>query len=244
MPVKVLRVLMLHGHGQSGDDFEAKTRYVREIFGGLSKDLKFEFKYLSGLLPAYPDNYGDENFLFQRAWGYGEPDHGRINGLEKSLEHILSTLDQDDSFCGIIGFSSGAAMAAIITSLLEKRRETCNIPWKTRHPPLHFAICLSGFMLGKNCYQAFYDPKIETPIFHTIGELDATISTAQTIELSRQCTSPWFFEFNGGHYVPQIKEFINLRKSLSGFLEEVLGLPKKLDTSWIDIPFDEACYGH
>jgi hypothetical protein len=79
--------------------------------------MEFEFKYLSGVLPAYPD---DNDITDKKVWGYGEPDNDKINGLERSIQHILDTLDQDGPFSGIVGFSSGAAMTAIVTSMLEK----------------------------------------------------------------------------------------------------------------------------
>lgn len=80
--------------------------------------MQFEFNFLSGVWPAYPD---DEKFNYQRVWGYGEPKHDEIRGLQRSIEHILDTLEQNGPFIGIVGFSSGAAMTAIIASLLEKR---------------------------------------------------------------------------------------------------------------------------
>ncbi|KAJ5642307.1 hypothetical protein N7490_006307 [Penicillium lividum] len=215
---KVYKVLVLHGHGQSGDIIKPKTRYVRKIFRMLSQEIDFEFEYLSGVHPAYPDDGGIQH---QRVWGHGEPEKDRIKGLEKSIEHILDTLDQKGPFCGILGFSSGAAMATIVTSLLEKRKTICDMPWKTRHPPLLFAICLSGFMLENSCYRAFYEPKINTPVFHTVGIWDATVSPAQTMRLERQCTFPTVFVFEGDHYVPQAKEFTELKRSLLDFLQDV-----------------------
>lgn len=115
------------GHGQSADIFKPKTRYLREVFRTLSNEIEFEFRYLSGVLPAYPD---DKDITDKKVWGYGEPENDKINGLERSIQHILDTLDQNGPFSGIIGFSSGAAMTAIVTSMLEKRNAVCGIPWE------------------------------------------------------------------------------------------------------------------
>jgi hypothetical protein len=103
------------------------------------------------------------------------------------------------------------------------------------HPQLKFAICLSGFKLENMCYEAFYSPKIATPTFHTIGLSDATISTVQTRKLARQCKSPWLYQFCGGHYVPQSKEFLELRGCLAGFLREVMGFSIDDPEEWIDV---------
>jgi hypothetical protein len=106
---------------------------VREVFRTLSDDIKFEFEYLSGVLPAYPDADDTQD---QRVWGYGEPEKDKINGLDRSIKHILDALDHRGPFSGMIGFSSGAAMTAIVTSMLEKRKTICDIPWKVNEMPL------------------------------------------------------------------------------------------------------------
>ncbi|KAJ6117940.1 hypothetical protein N7523_005691, partial [Penicillium sp. IBT 18751x] len=219
-------------HGQSADIIKPKTRYVREVFCTLPEDVEFEFEYLSGILPAYPDAEEPQD---QRVWGYGEPETDKIKGLDKSIQHILDALDQRGPFSGMIGFSSGAAMTAIVTSMLEKRKTICDIPWKTYHPQLRFAICLSGFKLRNQCYEAFYSPRISTPMFHSFGELDATITPAQTETLALDCLSPWFYQFFGGHYVPQGKEHMSFLDSLGGFLRDVLGLGSTSRETWTDV---------
>ncbi|KAJ5142501.1 uncharacterized protein N7515_001288, partial [Penicillium bovifimosum] len=113
-----------------------------------------------------------------KVWGYSGPSNDDINSLERSIQHILDTLEQDGPFSGMVGFSSGAAMPAIVTSMLEKRQTVCGIPWARRYSQLQFAICLSGFKLQNKCYEAFYFPNIVTPMFHAVGELDPTVPLA------------------------------------------------------------------
>lgn len=117
------------GHEQSAEIFEPKTNYIQRAFHIFASDrnITFQFRYLSGLLPAYPDRNEDNG---QRVWGYGAPNDGEIKKIELSIQHILDILDREGPFAGIVGFSSGAAMAAIIASLLEKKEIFCNIPWK------------------------------------------------------------------------------------------------------------------
>lgn len=120
-------ILILNlGHGQSIEVFKPKTRYVQQAFRNFSDAMEFEFEFLSGTFPAYPDNMDKDH---QRVWGYGEPDD-KIRGLETSIGCILDTLNQKGPFIGIVGFSSGAAMAAIITSILEKTERGDSYSWK------------------------------------------------------------------------------------------------------------------
>lgn len=93
--------------------------------------MTFEFQFLSGILPADPDrDEGNDRWV----WGYGGLSDGKIKKIDLSIKHILNTLDRDGPFVGIVGFSSGAAMAAIITSLLEKRQTVCDVTGKVNWP--------------------------------------------------------------------------------------------------------------
>jgi hypothetical protein len=100
--------------------FSNRKLGMREIFHCLSEEAEFEFDHLSGFWPAYPD---DDKTCYQRVWGYGDPKNDETRGLRRSSEYIHDTIEQKGPFTGIIGFSSGAASSAIITSLLEKRQD-------------------------------------------------------------------------------------------------------------------------
>lgn len=79
-----------------------------------------EFHYISGKWPAKLDQLpGESNYRW--SWGHGEDLDDRVRGLEQSVDYIFRYLDKQGPFLGIMGFSMGAAMGAIIASLLEKR---------------------------------------------------------------------------------------------------------------------------
>ncbi|KAJ5882776.1 uncharacterized protein N7473_011210 [Penicillium subrubescens] len=220
MPDQVMKILMLHGHDQSEQIFKPKARYIEAAFHSFAQEneVVFEFKYLSGILPARPDQPdGHEKWV----WGYGDPSDGEITNIELSTQHILATLHQKGPFVGIVGFSSGAAMAAIIASHLEKRSMFNDQPWVTEHSALRFAICLSGFRLGP-IYDKFYEPTIRTPILLAIGSYDPVITAEDSHSLAKHCQFARIFEFSGVHYVPQFKESRDFRKTLNDFLEEFL----------------------
>lgn len=84
-------------------------------------------------------------------------------------------------------------------------------------------------MLENSYYRDLYDRKISTPVFHTIGVWDATVSAAQTTALAHQCLFPVVFHFEGGHYVPQAKEFVKLDIVLREFLQTI---PYFLPNDW------------
>lgn len=172
------------------------------------------------------DNENLENDT-SRSWGYGDYKTDLVTSLEKSIEHIMDILNDQGPFIGVIGFSAGASVAAIIASLLEqpKRASLFKIEVsflispglfksfilfrQTSHPPLRFAVCFSGFKLSHPDYRAIYYPKIRTPILHVIGTLDPIIPSSDTLTLVKRCQNTEVFYFPGTHYVPRTQDAIN-----------------------------------
>lgn len=74
-----------------------------------------EFFYPSGPHRASQACDGDTY-----TWGTGDFECQEIAGLDQTIQSIIDILDEHGPFIGIIGFSTGAAIAAIVTSLLEK----------------------------------------------------------------------------------------------------------------------------
>ncbi|KAJ5936744.1 hypothetical protein N7466_003194 [Penicillium verhagenii] len=240
---KTHRILMLHGHGQSGDFFFSKTQFFQETMDrvvrealeddpALRKIDVVEFYYPSGLLPADPDTPLGEGNDSMRAWGYGDYTSGRIIGLEKTIQYLSDLLQTRGPFTGIIGFSTGACVTAILASLLEKKRPVCNLPFNTTHPPLKFAVCFSGFKLDHPYYAPLYKPMIETPILHVIGTLDTMIDPLLSRRLSKYCLNASTHYFTGTHYVPRSQRFL---ESLNDFVWDALSQNKdQADECWED----------
>lgn len=105
-----------------------------------SHNRSFTFQFLSGILPARPDRSDESDDRDQWVWGYGDPDDHEIKNIDLSLQHILDTLKDDGPFAGIVGFSSGAAMAAIVASILERKEQLSHFSLKASEgvkSPLH-----------------------------------------------------------------------------------------------------------
>ncbi|KAB8239996.1 serine hydrolase FSH [Aspergillus flavus] len=222
------RILMLHGHGQSGRFFYYKTTPLVEsikqntIHCGQSEDSgDIELYYPNGTLQASEAQDADV-----WAWGYGDYEEGCIFGLEMSIKKVMDILDKHGPFVGIVGFSTGAAIAAIVASLMERQkqskraRSTFPSTMQRSHPPFRFAICFSGFKLGHPNYQALYEPKLRTPMLHFIAELDTMIPRALTEQLVQQCFHCQVKYFMGTHYVPRNSQSVT---SASHFMLMQLG---------------------
>lgn len=81
---------------------------------------RIELFYVNGPLSA---GQGPESDVW--TWGQGDLEaETHIWGLGASINKIIDVLAKHGPFDGVIGFSTGATIAAIITSLLEGNRRT------------------------------------------------------------------------------------------------------------------------
>jgi len=143
-------------------------------------------------------------------------------GLDRGLEHLATILEQDGPFDGVIGFSQGAAAAAMTASLLEPGRQEAFVDAeknaggmafppafaRLNHPPLRFMVSYSGFASTFPGYAAFYKPLIATPSLHFLGTLDTVLEECWARALLESCehrsTGPdeTLVVHPGGHSVP------------------------------------------
>ncbi|KAL3258050.1 hypothetical protein ABHI18_006372 [Aspergillus niger] len=178
-------ILMLHRHGQSIDMFHHKTHFLQNALnsGGPQSNRSLPHLKLHYSEAPFDVNVPD---LESKVWGYGIFDCQRISGLEQSVRRVLEQLEQLNPVTGIIGFSTGATLAMIIASLLEKQNRGLVFGVHTTHPPLKFVVAYSGFMLGHPMYRDLYYPRICTPALLYIGEVDTMITPNSTYRLAER----------------------------------------------------------
>lgn len=226
-----LKILMLHGYTQSSTLFRAKSaalaKFIKKSFPSYAVSICYPTAPHRLRMPDLP---GYESQSLEKESGLDAPGEEEIEafawfrrrdesdppeylGLEDGLGALAKVLSEEGPFDGVIGFSQGAAMAAMIASLLEPNRadsfthftkvasesDGCEIiggipfpssfgPPNLSHPPLKFAICYSGFRAPGPRYRAFYEhPPIRTPVLHILGSLDAVVVESRSRALIDAC---------------------------------------------------------
>ncbi|KAF9888379.1 hypothetical protein FE257_008657 [Aspergillus nanangensis] len=226
-----LKLLMLHGYTQSGTLFHAKSRALIKHITKAFPQHEVSAIYPTGPLqlnpadiPGYepplqeggqqsqPDDEPLEAYAWYRRSNTADPP--LYEGLEGGLAAIAKVLKDDGPFDGVIGFSQGAAMAAMVASLLDNGRKeafarfadpkvasegfdvpqpVAGLPYPTSfeslsHPPVKFAICYSGFRSPGPRYRGFYEsPPVQTPVLHVLGSLDAVVDESRSRALIEAC---------------------------------------------------------
>ncbi|KAL4791790.1 serine hydrolase FSH [Aspergillus venezuelensis] len=273
-----LKLLMLHGYTQSGPLFHAKSRALIKHITKAFPLHEIAAIYPTGPLrlnpadiPGYELSQDTNEDTEIEAYGW----YRRSNtaepplyvGLEVGLDSIAKVLGEEGPFDGVIGFSQGAAMAAMVVSLLEgpARRESFakfapsssssegveGFPYppsfaELNHPAMKFALCYSGFRSPGGRYRAFYEsPAIQTPILHVLGSLDAVVDEGRSRSLVDACVGDPEAEGKvvwhpGGHFLPSQRPYLD---AAVRFITECLegGKEKKKDeeedVNDMDLPF-------
>lgn len=183
------------------------------------------------------------------AWGWwrrkGEKEPYTYEGMELGFARLAEVLKEEGPFDGVIGFSQGGALAGLLASALETGRreafekaqsnggmrypesleEDTGFVTDVVHPPFKFAVSYSGFGASNNkLYQAFYEPKISTPMLHYIGSVDTVVEEKRSLRLVEACEDGGkegrVVYHPGGHFLPSSQR--QVVAPLIAFIKEVI----------------------
>lgn len=242
-----LKLLMLHGYTQSGSLFHAKsralTKHIQKAFPLHDVTASYPtapLRLRPSDIPGYePSDSGmpDEDIEAYGWWRRSNSANPPLySGIEEGLAAVAKVLSDEGPFDGVIGFSQGAALAAMVAGLLEPGRKevfaqfakdesegATGMPFPStfdensgfQHPPLKFALCYSGFRAPGPRYRGFYEnPPIQTPVLHVLGSLDAVVEEGRSRALIDACAGQpekdglviWH---PGGHFLPSQRPFLD-----------------------------------
>lgn len=191
---------MLHGYAQNGDTFQRKLRNLEQTLRSAFPTV--ELTYPNGPIPLQTsdipgheptrNNNGDLQDLNLRAWFHLRGSQHPPAGLHESLIELAEILQRNGPFDGVVAFSQGTVLAAVLASLLQgrERREAYERASRAsfnimafpesfvdlQHPPLKFVIAYAGRVGRASCYDWLYSgPSIDTPFCHFVGALDPMV---------------------------------------------------------------------
>lgn len=229
-----------------------KPGHLKQYPGGLelhypTAPIKLDIKDIPGF-EVDGDKDDPEAYGWWRRKGDAEP--FVYAGMEIGLARIAEILKEDGPFDGVLGFSQGGAAAGMVASLLESGRreafEAAQSKGGMRYPdsftqdsgfievPVHqslkFAVSYSGFGASTNpLYQAYYEPKIRTPMLHFLGSVDVVVSEERSLRLVDACVDgrgkkggvDRVVYHPGGHFLPSSqKQYV---AALVAFIREAVG---------------------
>lgn len=224
------------GYTQSGPLFRTKTRALEKL---LAKSLDPKTTTLSLIYPTAPIRLSsadipgynsptaaaDDDQIDSWAWFRRNPDEPAVRGLETGMAAVARTIRESGGVDGVVGFSQGGALAALVAAALEAPRRTppqADAGWvealreANGDRVLRFAVVYSGFWLPVEGLRWCYEPPIRTPTLHYLGGLDTVVDEGRSRGLIDRCEEPVVAVHPGGHYVPISKEWV---LPIAGFMK-------------------------
>lgn len=191
-----LRLLALHGYRQSGRRFRQRTGALRKALRGRAELVAIDAPHP---LPSSPEDDPDGDDP-PRGWWFSGPGTFEAGeaaaapaGLEESLSAVAAALAEHGPFDGLLGFSQGAALAAMVCALRARGDPRF---------PVAFAVLVAGFASRAPAHGHFYREPIALPTLHVVGDTDAVIAAPLSRELAQCFVEPVVLTHTGGHFIP------------------------------------------
>ncbi|KAI8319076.1 hypothetical protein GQ54DRAFT_299621 [Martensiomyces pterosporus] len=220
-----LRILCLHGYEQDASIFRAKLKcHVSDledkaelVFATAPNTLRpYDLSGMDNLARIAAARAGSTISRIPKGWYIRKSaDPEIVDGLDNSIAYLEAVLEEQGPFDGVLGFSQGGLMAAVMCSLLEHRYE--GLSKKCTHPPFKFAIVSSGYKLKDKRWAHLYSKPIHTPSLHMYGVLDSMIRISSSMALQEGFVQPASYSFVGGHYVPKSRQSL---RTVSEFISQ------------------------
>jgi len=204
-PARLLKILCLHGSVQSAAILEDRLRNLLKKAAGLARFVFVDGPHLQG----EGDGEGQKRCWWRAGERPDEPHPEWAAQWQLSRQVIASALDEacasGDPFDGVLGFSNGAAVAAMV--LAEAARgvpalnENCSA--------LRFGILCSGYRPDA---LRDIDPLSGFATLHVFGESDPLVSRQQTDDLLALFSNPRPLQhemLNAKHHVPSRSQDVN-----------------------------------
>ncbi|KAG8198280.1 hypothetical protein JTE90_021534 [Oedothorax gibbosus] len=195
---KKLKILCLHGYRQNSFSFKQKMNGFRKCIKNIAELVFIEAPHaISGDSNSDCDQEIGQTFSW---WFCDETNNFSsltecevAKGFKESIDLISQTFKTLGPFDGILGFSQGAAIVALICCLKECHEFAYDFK---------FVILISGFKSLAKCHQYLYKNPATTKSLFVYGLNDTCISKERSGLFSEVFLMPTIVVHDGGHYVP------------------------------------------
>jgi pimeloyl-ACP methyl ester carboxylesterase len=180
-----MKLLALHGDHQNAKRLRGQTHALSHFF----KTLKIELVYVDA--PFLASDSTDPDL---RAW-IGEP------SIEESYRTIIAAKEAHPDVVGIFGFSQGGIMGLHLAAHAVTFADS-PFGW------IQMIVAISSpFPRDDSPLRAYFPCKSEIPVLLVIGTGDQIAVAERQRGWLEHFPNATVFEHEGGHYVPQAKQF-------------------------------------
>ncbi|GMI55450.1 hypothetical protein ScalyP_jg3442 [Parmales sp. scaly parma] len=219
-----LRILVLHGGSHNSKIFQTQVTPLLNFFKNQTL-LQVEFVFLNSPLLTDPSSTKTSPNYKLRHW-YDETSSNCL-GIDASLLWLIQSLELEmnsNPFHGILGFSQGATVAALLPLLAKK---------SPIFSTLKFLILANGYpivdkdkqikgLLTLDSTAHTNENVVDIPTLHIIGETNNVVRPEESMALLSRFIKPQLHLHPHGHLVPQSKlDFEVIGRFLLGRAQEL-----------------------
>lgn len=243
------------GYSQSGPLFRSKTGAMSKMMAKALPDFGAERFYPTGPhrlrpadIPGFQPREGadgeagaaqDEVVPDSHGWFFHDEEAGPLRGLEEGMRCIADAIEEAGGVDGVLGFSQGGAVGALVAAALEPGRTLPqgeeegaeHAGWARRlreangGRSLRFCVVYSGFVARPGARLGWlYEGGVKTSSCHFFGSLDTVVDETMSQALADKFVGADVVVHPGGHHVPVRKEWV---APLLGYLRKVLDKPEE-----------------
>ena len=185
-PLRRRKLLCLHGNRQVGQLLVGRIERFRKK---LQKTFNIELVAPDGPFPHPEDDA-------MRQWWIRNEDE--YQGLDKTIELIQATWNENPELDGILGFSQGARLVHLLVQCHESQDHPLSLDG------LRYVLMFAGYEapIPSNLSGVSSDAKLETPSYHVYGLKDKVITPSQSMAVMKHYSLPFSHEHDSGHHVP------------------------------------------
>lgn len=210
---KKLRFLCLHSFCTSGKIFETQLRMAGWT-DAMAERVEFTFvdapHERKGSVPKEVQQHFSGPYY---QWWDANEDGSIYHGAHLSFAQLRDVMVEQGPFDGLMGFSQGGTMAALLT-LLQARNHMLN-----GFEPFKCCVVIAGLPSRATEHQKAYDGlPIGSPLLYLVGEQDPLRS--KSIVLTHHFRNPTILFHSRGHVVPKLTDR-EMERALS-FLDRVI----------------------
>lgn len=217
-----LKILCLHGFTSNGQVHAHQLRRITKALaeydfefpdGPHEVDIESQFDMNKGENQSWIKLVSELSTSGHRAWwfardGNWQNKEGGFFGLEDSLDFLGKYMHERGPFHAIWGFSQGACLAGMLASLLQEKQAAHSLRklMPVDLPAPKASVVFSGFRARFSQYDSVYEPGIDVPMLHVIGEDDPLVNSERSEALRRVCLRGQFLKHAGGHNIPKSED--------------------------------------
>ncbi|XVF38149.1 hypothetical protein REPUB_Repub20aG0074400 [Reevesia pubescens] len=210
-PKQKMKILCLHGFRTSGKFLQ---KQISKWDPSLFLDDHFHMDFPDGLFPA--GGKSDIEGIFPPPyfeWFQFNKDFTEYTNLEESISHLCQYITNNGPFDGLLGFSQGASLAALLLGYQAQGKVL------KEHPPFKMLVSISGskFRDPTICEVAYKDT-INVKSVHFIGAKDWLRLPSE--DLATTFENPLIIRHPQGHTVPRLDE--DSMEQLSNWIANIL----------------------